>query len=901
MDEIKRQLNELIAQVERNDGVTWEEAHRRVSRGIGAHMPEIMKEIQEDREAALWEQLHASSDAQITDRKHAPWYLGPLDEPSSVWGQLKARMESGGLASATPSIDKHSTEIVEQLARPHARHDKRRGLVIGYVQSGKTANYAAVVAKALDAGYRLVIVLAGVLNNLRQQTQGRLIRDLGVKRPEWTELTSMDGDFAAVSNPVPLVNGSERLLAVAKKNPTRLENIRRFLQELPKDTRENLPILIIDDEADQVTPDSEQKREEMSKIHAQLRQIWSLVENGTYVSYTATPFANLFMEPDDEGSLYPRDFIHALPEPEGYFGARRIFGLDEADPDADAPDTGADVVRNIPDDDLEDVVPPRGRSADIADFEANVPPSLADAIRWFIIATTIRRKRGQGDKHSSMLVHTTSRVDPHFAIQDALDRYLFELKRVVKEHEDWSGFRALYVREIERAAELRDRSTGEDSFEELKPLIRAVLSDVVTIVDNGSEEADKRLSYPDDRAVTAIVIGGGTLSRGLTLEGLFVSYFTRTARTYDTLLQMGRWFGFRTGYADLQRIWLSSGLAGDYQYLATIEAEVRREIAQMRKAGQTPAEVGIRVRNHPGRLEITGRAKMKHAERLRVGFEGRRDQTHVFDVRENVLKENLEVGRRLLTRSRQASEPIQPVDASAVLHRRVPYGAVREFLRDFQVHPFHGLLHDGTVLNWLDEWDDRVQGGKVPGLDTENLWNVVLASGATNSSTWTHGGITIRKTRRAAVKREFAPTEAQGEDARSIRALMSAGDHLADVRLLARSGAPGFKGMAQEDIRDDETRGLRKKLLSGRGLLVLYVIDKESRPSPAQEATREPLNAREDVLGFGLIAPVNPNAAVFDQDVFIGVTPTPAPAPEDEEEDERFIPEDTEADHEVDN
>ncbi len=894
-DQLRQLLQTQLENQLSKDGVTWEEAHRRILAQFGSMEGAIgaMERIKADRDDYLLERFQASSEVQIADKQEAYWYEGPI--PDQVWDALKGRMESGGLAGAVESIDRHSTEIVEQLSEPHNLNDKRSGLVIGYVQSGKTANYASVVAKAFDAGYKLVIVFAGVLNNLRRQTQGRLIRDLDVHKPVWTELTSMDGDFARVENAVPLVSGSKRLLAVAKKNPTRLQNIQHFLEELPDEKRLNLPILIIDDEADQVTPDSAAKKEEMSKIHAQLREIWSLVGNGSYVSYTATPFANLFMKPDEDDTLYPSNFIHVLPEPDGYYGARKIFGLEEGDEDVAGADAGAEVTRDIPDIDLEEVVPPLGRGADVSEFKATVPPSLRRAVQWFVLATAIRRSRGQGSKHSSMLVHTTPRVEPHFSIQSAIENYRDELSRAVKEDGDWSTLRSLYFQEIERASSFREPEFGEESFDDLKSHIRAVLSDLVTIVDNGAEESEKRLDYPDDRAVTAIVIGGGTLSRGLTLEGLFVSYFTRTSRTYDTLLQMGRWFGFRKGYADLQRIWLSEGLADDYRYLATVEAEIRREIAEMRKAGLKPKDVGVRVRRHPGRLEITGRSKMKFAHKLEVGFEGRRDQTHVLDARLPVLQDNLEQGRRLLSAAKASAAPAQPRSGGAVLLEGVPYEVIREFMEGFRAHPFHGNLHDGTMLKWLDEWDRKLKDGSITGPDPENLWNVVLASGVSGGPEWEYDGVTIHKTRRAAVSGS-APAEARNEDTRSIRALMSDGDHIADIRLLSHAGAPGFEDL---ELKDDETRALRKKKVQGRGLIVLYVIDKDSKPDANQKGTREALAAPEDVLGYGLIAPVNPHAAAFDRSVFVGVTPTPSAAVEDDEPIEELAPEDTEADHQV--
>lgn len=811
-------------------------------------------------------------DGPIVQDELGTWYLGP-SKHAQVWGSLRKSMENGGMAGAVDSIDDHSTQIVQQLAEPFVAGSRRRGLVIGHVQSGKTANYASVIAKAVDARYRMVVVLAGMHSNLRAQTQRRLTKDLGIDET-WVRLTDLDKDMGRQSNAVHLAQSSGTTIAVIKKQKQRLANLERYLADLAPESLRNYPILIIDDESDQASPDSSLKDDEASTIHELLLRIWSHVNNGTYVSYTATPFANLFMEPDREDSLYPRDFIHVLPEPQGYLGTQKIFGAGVAVGE-DEVDSDLDLLREIPNADREAVVPPRkGRGEELSEhgeFSPSLPVSLREAVRWFLLASAVRRYRGQIDDHSSMLVHTTHETEPHFRIRDLLNSYLGDVRTTVLVDGDYSAFEKLMVEELPRVSELRPRDVTQPSFEDLEPHLRDVLADVRVYVDNGSEAVSERVQYRDDRPLTAIIVGGNTLSRGLTLEGLFVSYFARNSATYDTLLQMGRWFGFRPGYGDLVRLWLSEGLAGDYQFLADVEAQVRSEVRLMQQSGQKPSQVGVRVKQHPGRLSITGRGKMKHTQEQDVGLEGRRVETNIFDVAPATLRANLRTAWNLVNRLQSQGLPLlRDPGSGSVLYRDVSYVDVRAFLESYVPHSAHGLLSEGGVLQWLDKWDDQVKSGLIKAVPRDNLWNVVVISGASQSE-WTHAGLKVNTVSRAPLKRK--PSSIAEDDlAVGIRALMSASDHVSDLRILRASGVDVSKQVSVK-ASDSEAARIRQKEVDGRGLLVIYIIDKDSQPRKANQQTRRALDAEEHVVGFGMMAPSNPGGRNLDDEVYIGVTP----------------------------
>jgi hypothetical protein len=768
--------------------------------------------------------------ARRKDLRELGWYSGAPE--GGVWSKLRSRMLAGGLSDAVESIDRSTEEIVASLAEPRVDEDNRLGLVIGNVQSGKTANYSAVIAKALDSGYKFVLVLSGVHNNLRRQTQVRLDNDLGVfeDRQAWYRLTDSEGDFgdAHIGNASSIVANHGQILAVVKKNSHRLKKVLDFLRSLDPATKRDTPFLIIDDESDQATPDASAKiGDEPTAINLLMRQIWAEVRNGTYVGYTATPFANVFMDPNvPEGALpelYPRDFIHVMPTPANYFGAERIFGLhDVADEERDA--EIPDVIRPITRDEVRELVP-SGKAVD--GFQPKITKSLGEAIRWFIVACAVRRIRGQQKKHSTMLIHTTPRTEPHFATRDAVEEYLEPLRKASL-NGDVDRFKDVFEAEINRAASLYDGDGLAPTWPRISDEIPNVLRYLRTVVDNGREEDSERLSYSHEPQ-TVIVIGGSTLSRGLTLEGLFVSYFTRTSNTYDTLLQMGRWFGYRGGYEDLQRIWVSPRLDEDYRFLATVESDLRSEIARMTQAGMTPAEIGVRVRLHPGRLQVTSSAKQKHALEAEADFEGYRLQTTEFDFSspERSLK-NAQSAEDLLQRLRSFRSSSVPT-----LFEDVPIEDLETFFSEFEVHEKNQAVFSNAI-----KWSSEMLPGK--------RWNVVVPSEGKGGDELNVAGVKVGSIRRSPINKKT--DELRESESINIRALMSAKDVILDLRL--QDKLPGnatlaqLNNAAQYNWRKDRDGG------DGRGLLILYPI---SRSSASTSKDRMPMRSALEAIDPSLV------------------------------------------------
>ncbi|WFE23305.1 Z1 domain-containing protein [Solwaraspora sp. WMMD937] len=811
------------------------------------------------------------------EARMSSWYSGS-EEGDELWPRLESRIKSGPMADVVTEIDNASTKVVANLADPSVYGLRKRGLVVGYVQSGKTANYTAVMAKAADAGYGLFIVLSGMYDNLRRQTQVRLSRD--IVDHDWVPLTTDDADFGNVVNGAAFLARGTKSIAVVKKNQARLRSLRDWLRDIPQDIRRRVPVLLLDDEADQATPNSATRQDRQTRINRLIRQIWQEIPTGTYLGYTATPFANIFMDPNDDQELYPADFIIDLPRPKAYFGAERVFGREPLN-DADDPDPGLDMVRDVPDEEAKELRPPSNREARQT-FDPALPPSLIEAIRWFLVATAIRRARAQHDAHSSMLIHTTHYIQPHIAMQGRVQALISTIRADWQDGNIWD-LDGCYRREAMRAKEVA--SVELPAWSKVKQAIARVLSDVRILVDNG--ESDDRLDY--DRVVdgkpvpeTVIAVGGGTLSRGLTLEGLVVSYFTRTSNTYDTLLQMGRWFGYRTGYEDLTRIWMQASLAEEFRFLALVEHEIRQDMAHMERMQVTPRQLGVRVRAHPGRLAIVARNKMQHADIVRITYAGRRLQTFIFDeLGRSVIARNQDAAKELVTSCRKVVPERQILGLPRWIFTDIPAQQITSFLKTYQFHPDQVGLHGDHMIGWIER------------AAPSNPWNVVVIGSDKIHRRDDNSPIPLGEMDLGlpmpvpAVNR--APLRMPEPGTANIKALLSHNDWFADL-------PPGLVAELGESSADPRT--IRRERSKGRGLLIIYPVSCRSTPmGPARKTnSRRDMQAPDHLIGVGIIFPEVEQEGLAKDGTYYSVHPDW----EVEAVDEEDLPQDREGSHIID-
>lgn len=763
-------------------------------------------------------------------RPREDWYRGPQPEDRH-WPALNGYLlnEKGWTEEAILSIDQSSTEVVSLLASPGQQQFRCRGLVVGYVQSGKTANMTAVIAKAVDAGYNLIVLLGGMTNKLRAQTQRRLEADIvGRYRHLWQLYTTEEdsGDFVVPANgsfTMPVQGRAQ--LVVMKKITSRLNAFHRTIQRTPPQIMRQLKVLLIDDECDQASVNSARDDYDMTKINEAIRKIIRSLPAVSYVGYTATPFANVFIDPfphnrEELDDLYPEDFITSLPLPEGYFGTRQVFGTAPVDAASETEDeAGRDMIRIIPPEEVDLIRPARAGDKDI--FHPQVTEQLESALLWFLASCAIRRMRGQQNAHMTMLVHTSPNIIQHRRMAEQLRAWIAENEADLCAGTGPSSDRLeqILAEELGRVPDAGRGYLRPGTAVQLRDALGEVLGALEVAIENGASE--ERLDYTGP-AKTYIVVGGAVLARGLTLEGLCVSFFLRTAKQYDTLLQMGRWFGYRFGYDDLPRLWTTPDLASGFRSLANIEEEIREDIEIYRDRKTTPLEFALRVREIPG-MAITSASKMRHAFRTNISYEGRHVQTIRFDHRNDaVVRGNWRAGAALVTDLLATQEP--SVSHGRRLFTGVPAGLIRKFLAAYDISEAHMDLRKEHLLGFFDSVRTRMRE-----------WNVgLIVPEGRGVSGLPLGGIgPIGLTSRARL-RDLTP-----EGHADIKALMSLRDLLIDVD----TPPAGTKGRKWEDL---------KRLRPAVPLLLLYAIDAHS---PATTSNRTDLDAVGDLLGIGVVFP----------------------------------------------
>lgn len=602
-------------------------------------------------------------------------------------------------------------KILGLLKNPDDAGDwKRRGLVIGHVQSGKTANYIGLITKAADAGYKFIIVIAGIHNNLRTQTQqrvdegfigrnsdpnrrGKLI-GVGMLHPNRrfpVTLTTTDKDFdKRIANQLGagLQVYKQPVVVVIKKNVSTLKNIYAWLKEWntreSADKIDNIPMLMIDDEADNASINTNREDLDPTATNRELRNILSLFRKSCYVGYTATPFANIFISPDtdeemlDDLDLFPRDFIYCLDAPTNYFGPQKVFVEEE---------TSQTILRTI--DDAEDIIPLKHKKNHPV---SDLPISLRKAIHTFMVGKAIRIVREHHDKHASMMVNASRFVDVQRQLREHISLYLKEMKNAVMCNYALPVEKALKDAHVQALRNIYDEefSDGSESWLDIqKVLYEAVDAIKIFVVNSKSDEAlDYRWAEENGESLTALAIGGLSLSRGLTLEGLMVSYMYRNTKMYDTLMQMGRWFGYRADYEDLCRVWLPSESQGWYSHIAEATEELRQQIKQMRRDRLSPIDFGLYVRAHPDALLVTALNKMRGAERrpFKINLSGTLSESFIVPSDVGIVSENQSLMKNLFSVLQlQYSGQRKPAGKS-FFWEAVNWELAEKFLMEFQFH-----------------------------------------------------------------------------------------------------------------------------------------------------------------------------------------------------------------------
>ena len=727
----------------------------------------------------------------VSDADFKPWLNDAKAEnriDPYYWNRYRQLLQKKRLPrDVITSTDGVTDRILDRMGNPHDTNSwDRKGMVVGHVQSGKTANYTGLVCKAADAGYRLIVVIAGIHNNLRNQTQARIDegfvgRDTGRleqrdtrERPKVigvgafddrrtpVSLTTTLRDFnkaTATTNTSEISSYAVPVVLVIKKNSRTLANLIDWLREHSTGRYSEMvdqPMLLIDDEADNASINIAYGKEEVSRINGQIRDLLGLFRRSCYVGYTATPFANIFIDPDSDDEVYkqdlfPRHFIIGLDAPSNYFGARKVFVDGVSDEDGVRPRH----LRYI--EDNGDLLPVKHK---ISHDVTEVPDSMLDALRTFLIGRAIRNLRGQGNQHASMLVNASRFT----GIQNSLRNRLHEHLKIIEDAVRVDGSRtdALsnpVIAELHRCWEEEYSEAHPDWSDILGSLLPVAASAIVVSVNRDSPTS---LDYDaaGENGLTVIAIGGFSLSRGLTLEGLTVSYFLRNSLMYDTLMQMGRWFGYRQDYEDLCRVWMLREAASWYAHISDATEELQNELKRMEQINATPMQFGLAVRSHPSSLMVTARNKMGSGEKhVMVGLSNSFVETTRLALADDSIRLNRAARDRLMSalaatgRDQSSAQPA----SGGLLLSRVPVELIDDFLLGFDNHPESLLTTIDPVRRYISdrksdelaEWDILIASLRpTPGQVEQPLggWSIVPISRAIGADDLKKGMLSISGT-----------------------------------------------------------------------------------------------------------------------------------------------------------
>lgn len=684
-----------------------------------------------------------------TDEGYTPWLK---DKKANLewnfWNRYVNYLQKKIAPDTINKLDNLTDDILDRIANPLTSGPwDKRGMVVGQVQSGKTSNYTGLINKAADAGYKLIIVLAGMHDSLRSQTQIRIdegflgfnsqrslqysnTNKIGVgfynpldkKTNQPIDLPAnaitsshLNGDFnrkVAQSAGIHL-RSSDPIVAVVKKNGSILKNLISWLavwgdkQPDGKIIIRNVPFLLIDDEADNASINV--SKEKVSAINGSIRALLSLFEQSAYVGYTATPFANIFIPILEQENvkgidltikdyeftvgqdLFPKDFIINIPAPSNYIGPAKIFGL-PALTSSDETEEPLPLIRLVKDYDVfnasnlqeqtqnmisgvenefavtKSFIPDKHKKNDPLPDE--LPKSLKYALKCFVLSASARRVRKQINVHNSMLIHVSRFIVWQDKIATLVDAELKFYQRQIemKTGNLLSDLEKIWKKEFVPTTSkiIRDEHIYTDpeitpiSWDEIeveiypaisKMEVRAVHGDknVAGLSHHNISPLDYFFSEQQDKYLSVIAVGGDKLSRGLTLEGLTVSYYLRASKMYDTLMQMGRWFGYRPGYVDLCRIFTSDELTRWYKHITIASEEMRRDFDYMFLLKKTPKEFGLKVRTHPGVLKITAANKFRYKKIMYLSYSGELEQTYQFRIDKTIFKKNFDAVIDLIT------------------------------------------------------------------------------------------------------------------------------------------------------------------------------------------------------------------------------------------------------------
>lgn len=809
----------------------------------------------------------------IQEKGHQKWFLDkkPLLD-MKYWERYKKYLlnDKGFSVKVVNVMDDILDKLTDLLGDPSRDVAySRRGLIIGDVQSGKTANYLGLICKTVDAGYKVVVLMTGTIEKLRKQTQMRVDEgfvgadsDAMVKMLENGQvigvgkydssirpmvLTSTADDFKqqnANNLGFDLRNINGPVIFVVKKNSSILKRLNKWLTTFNQNGQQKIrqSILMIDDEADNASVNTNKDEDTPTAINGQIRDLVSKFEKSSYVGFTATPFANIFIDPDSydamlEEDLFPKDYIYSLNAPSNYTGARNIFAED-----GNASYMLVEIDDNFRNPQSIEFILPLKHKSSIHVRE--LPKDLKTAIEAFVLANTMEDLMGLSDNHRSMLINVSRFTAVQEEVSGLVNEYLKNIQSACKLYCKLPTDKALqdiYIKQLKETFEVI-YSTVDFEWEEVQTQLYNSCGSIM--VQTINQRNGQNLNYDDyPHGLRLIAVGGMSLSRGLTLEGLVISYFYRNSRMYDTLMQMGRWFGYRGKYAELCRIWMSDDSIEWYRYISQATDELREEVKRFEDSGLTPKDFGLRVRSDLTALIVTARNKMRSTEEMEcaISFSGVYIDTPEIYADLDKNRRNLESVNSLIKTCMEYGDEYTPKaeEGNQYIIRSVPVQVVLEFLNEIEVSPKNEKFNTTAVRRFIKEYR---------GEELKN-WDIAFASGKSEREI-----VLYNSTKYHCVSRSFS-IENDGK----ILKMSGSKKHLA-------GGGDAAAALSKEKVREIKENSQKSNLapndyftgVDRNPLLTIFAVElNECRKSESaeQEKKIQEQYLEDYVIGFGIGIP----------------------------------------------
>jgi hypothetical protein len=811
-----------------------------------------------------------------------PWLYSRKDDINwKLWSRYKSYMHEKDPSFPINDLDDFTDKILDKCYNPKESGSwDRRGMVVGHVQSGKTSNYVGLINKATDAGYKVIIVIAGTISSLRRQTQERIdegyigksssayINNYGENKiigvgkykvdTDIYSLTSSfyrtgdEGDFnQGIANRLNIPIGKNPVIFVIKKNKSILENLIdwfskdsniRIIDGQPK--LFDVPALIIDDEADAASVNATKDINEIKTINKLIRTLLNVFDQNTFVGYTATPYANLFIPQDfnDElttvvknktyfigEDLFPKDFIINIIAPKNYIGAAKIFGLEN--PITGESNEPLNVFRVI-----DDYDPPffktinKNNKDDLPEY---LPKSLETALKSFIITCAIRRLRGHEKKHNSMLVHVALYVK-------WIDRVALLVNERMKDFKNYiSANDAQFLKELEELfindflpttenvienIDYKDSRIELHQWEKVKAELKKAASKIDVRSVHGTRSTTN-LEYHNideidysryEDGLSVIAVGGGRLARGITLEGLSTSYYLRTTRMYDSLMQMGRWFGYRPGYVDLCRLYTTDTIYEWFNHITMATEEMRFDFDEMTTRNLKPKDFTLKVRNHHGLLAITSVAKLFWAKDITMSFSGSNPQTYLLLKDQKSIQNNFNNLNNLFERlgfPKYENIITKRKKVRYLLYKNVQVDLLTDFIENYKIN--------------IPSINNQVISNYIKNQNTSNNireWNICIVSNTSEKALLYDEGVIKKPENRIEYDTQKYKLSTNGQEIELVCSVRNQTEY-SELYKITKNQIDDVVDR-QVDLIENGTGSIKdRRATESKGLLLIYALD----------------------------------------------------------------------------